>query len=290
MVLSFILARIQNNYRRNLNQITEPLFASVQNIPTNMKKFLPIFNLLAFVAVLVTNYLANALPIAGRNPAEVSDMFPTLFTPAGFTFSIWGIIYLLLLGFTIYQVRFFNKESPLFLQRIGWLFVLSCAANIGWLLAFHHLQIGLSMLIMLVLLGSLLAIYLRLGIGKSPAATTGEQWLVRLPFSVYLGWVTVATIANASILFTHLGWNGEPGGAQLWTVVVLAAAIGIALWALFSRRDIAFAVVIVWALFGIYSKRMANFSDEDGMVEVAAIAGMVLIGLGILYRLMKRNQ
>ncbi len=243
-----------------------------------------IFNALAFVAVLVMNYLANALPIAGRTPGGVSDLFPTLFTPAGFTFSIWGVIYLLLLGFSVCQFRFFNKPTPVFLQKIGWLFVLSSAANIAWLLAFHHLQIGLSMLIMLALLGSLLAIYLRL-----ETEGTAQRWLVRLPFSVYLGWVTVATIANASILLTHLGWDGSPGGAQFWTVVVLAAAVGIGLWALFSRRDFGFALVIVWALFGIFSKRTANLGTEDGAVEIAAATGMALLGLGIIYRLIKGN-
>lgn len=254
-----------------------------------MKKRLPILNVFALVATLVANYLANALPIAGRTPAAVSDMFPTLFTPAGFTFSIWGIIYLLLLGFAIYQARFFNKEAPAFLGQIGWCFVLSCAANIGWLLAFHNLQIGLSMLIMLALLGSLLAVYLRLGIGTTVAATKGEQWLVRLPFSVYLGWITVATIANASIFLSNLGWNGEPASPQFWTAVVIVAAIGIALWALFSRRDFAYAAVIVWALFGIYSKRIANIGDQDGLVEVVAVAGMVVIGVGMIYRAIKRN-
>ncbi len=249
---------------------------------------MPVLNLLALVAVLVTNYLANALPIAGRNPAEVSDMFPTLFTPAGFTFSIWGIIYLLLIGFAIYQVRFFNKPAPIFLEKIGWLFVLSCAANVGWLLAFHHLQIGLSMLIMLVILGSLVAIYIRINeVGTT--TSTAERWLVRLPFSVYLGWITVATIANASIFLSNLGWNGEPGDPQFWTVVVIAAAVIVGILALLKRRDFAFALVIVWALFGIYSKRMANISEQDGIVEVAAIAGMVVVGLGIVYRAFKRK-
>lgn len=242
-------------------------------------------NTFLLALVLVMNYLANALPIAGRTPAEVSDMFPTLFTPAGFTFAIWGIIYLLLIGFAIYQLRFWGKEAPLFLQKIGWLFVLSCAANAGWLLAFHHLQIGLSMLVMLVLLGSLLTIYLRL---ETPGKA--QRWLVRLPFSVYLGWVSVATIANASILFTHLGWNGEPGGPQVWTVVVLATAVALGLTALFKRNDFAYTLVIVWALYGIYSKRIHDLGTTDGMVETAAIMGMAILGLGMGYRLIKRPQ
>lgn len=249
---------------------------------------LVIANIIMLVFVLVMNYLANALPIAGRTPAQVSDMFPTLFTPAGFTFSIWGIIYLLLIGFAVYQARFLGKEAPVFMEKIGWLFVLSCVANAGWLLAFHHLKIGLSMLIMLAILGSLLTIYLRLDVGKS-AAVPAERWLVRLPFSVYLGWITVATIANTSILLTHLGWSGQPGGAQFWTVVVIAAAVVVGLLALVFRSDIGFGMVILWALFGIFSKRAADLGSEDGMVEIAAIAGMVVMGLGIIYRIFKHN-
>jgi hypothetical protein len=247
-----------------------------------------LLNLLSLAIVLVMNYLANALPIAGRTPGGVSDLFPNLFTPAGFTFSIWGVIYLLLLGFVLYQVRFFGKPTPGFLQKTGWLFGLSCLANVCWLLAFHHLQIGLSMLIMLVLLGSLAGIYLRLDIGKA-AALPPERWLVHLPFSVYLGWISVATIANAAILLTHLGWDGEPGGEQFWTIVALTAAVGLGLAAIFKRRDFAYSLVIIWALFGIYSKRTADPVTQDGLVETAALAGMAMTGLGIVYKIIKRN-
>lgn len=238
--------------------------------------------------VLVMNYLANALPIAGRTPKEVSDMFPTLFTPAGFTFAIWGVIYLLLIGFVVYQARFWNKETPAFFQKIGWLFVISCAANAAWLPVFQNLQIGWAMGIMLVLLGSLLVIYLRLNVGKA-AAFPAERWLVHLPFSVYLGWITVASIANASILLTHLGWNGEPGGPQVWTVVMIVAATFLGVWTLFSRRDFGYALVIVWALFGIYSKRTTDLVSADIAVEIASLAGIGLLAVVAVYRLFKRN-
>lgn len=261
----------------------------VTNIETIMKKWLPLFNGLALVGVLVMNYLATALPIAGRTPAEVSDMFPTLFTPAGFTFSIWGIIYLLLIGFAGYQIRFFNKALPAFLEKTGWLFVLSCAANAGWLLAFHHLQIGLSLFIMLVLLGSLVAIYLGLNDGPTrPSAA--ERWLVRLPFSIYLGWITVATIANTSIFLTHAGWSGEPGGAPFWTAGVIAAAVGVGVLALWRRGDVGFALVIVWALYGIFSKRIRDLGTDDGLVEMVAGAGMAVVGLGVMFRMFSKAR
>lgn len=232
--------------------------------------------------------MANAIPIGGRTSAEVSDMFPTLFTPAGFTFAIWGVIYLLLLGFTGYIASYWNKPVPPLFQKIDAWFFVAGIGNAAWLPAFHHLQIGFSMLFMLFLFGSLIMLYLRLGIGVAEVPPI-QRWLVHLPISVYLGWITVATIANTSILLTHLGWDGQPGGPQFWTIVVIIAAIGIALWALFSRRDIGYALVILWALFGIFSKRKADTVALDGMVEVAAITGMAVVGLGIVYRLIKRN-
>lgn len=255
-----------------------------------MKSVKPIIlsNIIFLVAVLVANYLATALPIAGRTPAEVSDMFPTLFTPAGLTFAIWGVIYLLLIGFVVYQARFWNREPPVFFQKIGWLFVLSCVANASWLFAFHHLKIELSMGIILVLFGSLLVIYLRLDVGKA-AAYPVERWLVHLPFSVYLGWLTVATIANTCILLTHLGWQGEPGGPQFWTVLMLAAAVFLGIWMLLSRRDFGYAAVIVWALYGIYSKRIHDLASQDAMIEISAMVGIGLLVLVAGYQVFRRN-
>jgi hypothetical protein len=243
-------------------------------------------NLFSLVAVIYVNYLATALPIAGRTPASVSDMFPTLFTPAGFTFAIWGIIYLLLISYAVYQLSFWQTANPLYVQKVGYWFILSCFGNAGWLFAFHHLQIGWSMVLMLILLGSLLKIYLRLDIGRSPAKTA-ERWFGHLPFSVYMGWITVATIANTCILFTHLGWDGQPGGPVFWTLTVIVAAVAVALWLLFSRRDIAFAGVIIWALYGIFSKRMADQNAQDGLIETGAQAGMILLGIAILIVLVR---
>lgn len=252
---------------------------------TAKTNLLIIANGIAFAGVLVVNYLANALPIAGRTPAEVSDMYPTLFTPAGITFAIWGVIYLLLLGFVIYSARFFGKPMPAFLQKTGWWFAISCLANMGWLFAFHHLQFVVSIVIILVLLWSLITIYQRVA-----TSSGAERWFVKLPFSVYLGWITVATIANASILLTYLIWNGMPGGPQLWTILVLIAAVGIGMWLLFNKRDFAFALVIIWALFGILSERMANFGTDDGLVERVAMAGMGVLALGIIVKAIRLRK
>lgn len=251
------------------------------------KTYLPLFNLIGFIAVLTMNYLANALPLAGRSTGEISDAFPNLFAPAGFTFAIWGVIYLLLGGFIVYQIRYIGKRDyPVFISKIGWLFAISCIVNSVWLVAWHDLKIGLALLIMLCILGSLLAIYLKLNIGLENVSTK-EKWLVHVPFSVYLGWITVATIANTTAFLVSLGWDGEPGGAALWTVVTIVAAVGINLWALLKRKDYAFVLVGIWALFGIYQKRINDTLAVDGMVEAAAIVGMVVLGIGLLIKLWK---
>ncbi|MEZ4955891.1 MAG: hypothetical protein R2825_20195 [Saprospiraceae bacterium] len=256
---------------------------------TQTSPYLPVFNTIGFVLVLVMNYLATSLPLAGRDTGEISDLYPNLFAPAGFTFAIWGIIYLLLLLFIIYQIRYTGKkEQPVFFEKIGWLFFISCLANATWLLAWHHLKIGLALIIMLIILGSLLSIYLRLNIGKSET-TKIEKWLVHFPFSVYLGWITVATIANTTIFLVSLGWNGQPLNAVFWTIATIAAAVGINLWALFSRKDFAFALVGIWALWGIFQKRMSDLSMNDGSVEIVTLIGIALIAIGILYTLIKRK-
>ncbi len=255
----------------------------------SLKKFLPIFNLLAFLSVLVVNYLANALPLAGRGTGEISDLYPNLFTPSRLTFSIWGIIYLLLGVFIVNQLRFIKGETPVFLEKIGWLFFLSCLANMGWLFAWHHLQIGVAMLVMLILLGSVLTIYMKLDIGNQ-IASKSERWMVHLPFSVYLGWLTVATIANFTILLVSWGWQGEPLNPQFWTMVTLVAVVSIGIWALLDRRDYAFMLVIGWAIIGIYLKRKADTVTPDHMVEWSAIVALVISAIAIQFAKWKKRK
>jgi hypothetical protein len=170
---------------------------------------LSILNLLGFLGTVVVNGLANALPLNNKTTGELSDLYPNLFVPAGLTFAIWGLIYVLLAIFVIYQlipsVRR-DAQKVDFVQRIGLLFFISSIANIGWIFAWHYEIVPLSLVLMLILLGYLIAIYLRLNIGKSEA-TKSEKYLVHLPFSVYLGWITIATIANVTALLVDINWN-----------------------------------------------------------------------------------
>jgi hypothetical protein len=228
--------------------------------------------------------MANALPINGKTTGELSDLYPNLFVPSGLTFSIWGVIYLLLAAFIVYQVAAPSRNAADFLQRIGPLFIVASAANIGWIFLWHYQRVSASLAVMLVLLASLLAIYLRLDIGVQ-ASSWREKLLVQLPFSVYLGWITVATIANVTAVLVHAGWNRFGASEQFWTVVVLFIAAAITLAVLFTRNDLFYALVILWAFIGILIKRLAVDVSPSRAIIITLAVGMALIAVVLLIRI-----
>jgi hypothetical protein len=249
---------------------------------------LSILNLLGFLGTVVVNALANILPINDITTGELSDLYPNLFVPAGLTFAIWGLIYVLLAIFVIYQLIPSVRRDPQkieFVQRIGPLFFISCLANIGWILAWHNQVLPLSLVMMLVLLGCLLAIYVRLNIGKSQAPKA-QRYLVHLPFSVYLGWITIATIANVTALLVSNGWGLDQ--QQLWAVAVIIVGIAIALSVLFTRKDIYYSLVVDWALLGILLKRLSATTPAQSVV-VITIVGLVLISGGIIAQMIRKR-
>jgi hypothetical protein len=253
--------------------------------------FLSVLNLLGFLGTVIVNGLANALPINNKTTGELSDQYPNLFVPAGLTFSIWGLIYILLAAFVIYQlimvIKKDSQRSP-FIERIGLLFFVASVANIGWIFAWHYEMVPLSLVIMLLLLGCLIAIYLRLNIGKSAAPKT-EKYLVHLPFSIYLGWITIATIANVTALLVDVNWNTFGLGEQFWAVTVIAVGIAIALSILFTRKDIFYCLVVDWALLGILIKRLSLDTVTAQSVIVTTIVGLVVISAGIIVQLIRRR-
>lgn len=223
------------------------------------------------IFTLVSNALANALPLNGRNTGEISDSFNVLFVPAGYVFSIWGIIYIGLLAYTIYHSLPAQRTNPL-LRGTGWLAALSSVLNGAWIYLWHYGYYTLTMLVMLGLLATLIAIYLRLDIGKR-AFKSIEKWTIAIPFSLYLGWITVATIANATAVLSYIGFSG--GISPLaWTILLLVAGVIIAALMAFTRSDIAYLLVLVWAFAGISVRWMA-----DPVLGIAgfAAAGLVLI-------------
>ncbi len=237
--------------------------------------------IVALVAMIVVNGLANALPLNGLNTGEISDRFDVYFVPAGYVFSIWGLIYLALALFAVYQALPAQRENPR-LRRIGYLFVLSCAANIAWIFLWHNLQFPLTLVAMLLLLGWLIAIYLHLGTGRSHASAA-ETWCVRVPFSIYLGWITVATVANVTSLLDFLQWGGWGIAPQAWAAIMLVAATVITAAVALTRGDIAYVLVIIWAFVGIALKHAATATVAITAWAMAALAA-VLGAVGALLR------
>ena len=241
--------------------------------------------IVTILATIVINGLANALPINGLNTGQISDRFQVYFVPAGYVFSIWGLIYLGLIAFAIFQALPSQRENPR-LRATGWWISLGGLANSAWIFLWHYEQFPLTLVAMLVLLATLIVTYLRLGIGRTtvPAA---ETWAVRLPFSIYLGWITVATVANVTSLLDFLKWDGFGIAPEIWMGIVLAAVLVIAVLMNFTRRDVAYTLVILWALAGISVKHAA----------VAAVAiptwitfGLVALTLVVAFFLRKPAQ
>lgn len=207
----------------------------------------------AVIAVIIVNILAVALPLNDLETGEISDRFEVYFVPAGYVFSIWSLIYLGLIAYAIFQALSSQKENPR-LRSIGYLFVLSCLANITWLFLWHYEVFLLTLVAMLALLLCLIAIYLRLDIGRVQVSQA-EKWCVHIPISIYLGWITVATIANVTQLLYYLGWNGWGIPPEIWAVIMLAAGVIISAAMSLTRADIAYSLVLVWAYVGIAVKQ-----------------------------------
>lgn len=234
--------------------------------------------LIAAVATIVMNILANALPLNGLNTGVISDRFKVFFVPAGYVFAIWGLIYVGWMLFAIYQALPSQRTNPR-LQRIGYWFVLSCAANVAWLFLWHYEQFVWTLAAMFTLLASLIVIYLRLGIGRAPVSTK-EKWLVNAPFSIYLGWITVATIANVTSTLDYLQWNGWGIRPDLWAGIMLAVGIGVALLINRTRRDIGYQLVLVWAFAGIAVKHAGTASVASAAwIAVAVVLGSLVTTL-----------
>ena len=238
--------------------------------------------ILTVIITITVNILADALPINGLNTGAISDGFHVYFVPAGYVFAIWGLIYIGLIAYAIYQVLPAQKNN-LRLQAISRWVILGGLANCAWIFLWHYEQFVGTLGAMLILLATLIAVYLRLGSGLTKVSP-GETWAVRIPFSIYLGWITVATVANITDVLDFLKWNTFGLAAQTWFLIVLAAVLIIATLMNINRGDIAYTFVILWALVGIGYK----FSAEP-LIWIASLTTTALVVLGLLYSLLRRR-
>ena len=238
---------------------------------------------LTILITIVINILADALPINGLNTGKISDTFKVYFVPAGYVFAIWGIIYIGLIAYAVYQALPAQRENPR-LQATGWWVVLGGLANCTWIFLWHYEQFVGTLAAMLILLATLIAVYLALGTGQTKVSS-GETWAVRIPFSIYLGWITVATVANVSDVLDTLHPLGFSSLAATWMVIILVAVLIIAGLMNFLRRDLAYAIVILWALAGI----AARF-PQAGIVTVATWVTFGLVSASLIAAfLLKKN-
>ena len=254
-------------------------------------KIIRILNLASLLAALTVNGLANALPINNVMTGAVSDSFAALFTPAGYVFVIWGVIYLTLAAFSVYQVLPSQKDNAR-LDRIGIWFILANFFNGGWILAWHYFQsktdlrFALSLVLMLGLLVSLIMIYLRLEIGTSKN-NPKERWLVEMPFSIYLGWISVATIANVSVVLLDLHWNGFGISETIWTVLVLVVGTILGLLMTYRRSEVFYTLVLIWAFIGITQN-----GSGDSVVTITAWIGAAVLFIFLFFArsVLRRKQ
>ena len=233
-----------------------------------------------FIIVIATNALANILPINEFNTGQISGFYPNYFVPAGFTFSIWGIIYLFLLNYSISYTYFTIKQRQFpdikkYLDTITPYYWFTCILNAGWILVWHYLQVGVSVLIMLAFLFSLIQIFV---IMQKQVLTIKPlyQFLIKTPFSIYLGWISVATIANITALLVHVKWSGFGIDPIYWTILMISIAIVLGIYFILFFKNIAHPLVLVWALWGI---KAAQGPKSELINQLTVIGILVLVSL-----------
>jgi len=242
---------------------------------TSFKRIIPFTNLIATILTITINSLSNTSILGVKNVGEISDAYPAFFTPAGYVFAIWGIIYALLLVFSIYQILPKQQEAP-FVEKIGVYYILSSVANIIWIILWVNEYILFSTALMFILLASLISIYRRLdSIGAQMSLR--ENLAVFLPFSVYLGWISVASIGNVAVSLVSLNWDGWGISELSWTILMIGVAIAVTLIMILRKRDIGFSLVLIWALLGIIVKQ-----PEVQNIFVTAGSGIGLIVIALV--------
>ena len=231
-------------------------------------------NVILFAGMLVMNYLANALPLNNKTTGELSDSFPNLFVPAGLTFSIWGVIYFLLLLYVIFQ---FKDSNALVVSQISLAFGISCILNALWIVFWHYGKLPLSLLVMAGLLASL--IYINIVIRDLPFG------IIKAGFGIYLGWICIATIANVTAVLVTSGWNGFKISQEAWTIIMIAIGALLVALTIYRLKNPFLGLAVVWAFLGIAIKRQ----DDYRTILITAIVAMVIISGVTIWGFMRRS-
>ncbi len=231
-------------------------------------------NLVLFAGMIVMNYLANALPLNNKSTGELSDSFPNLFVPAGVTFSIWGIIYILLL---IYAVVQFTGSNQIAISKISLVFGISCVLNALWIVTWHYGKLPLSLLVMAGMLVSL--IYINMAIQHLPSG------IIKAAFGIYLGWICIATIANVTALLVSYNWIGFGLSQEAWTIIMIAIGAVIVALTIYRISNPFIGLSVIWAFTGIIIKRQEDYRS----IVIAAAVAIVVVGAVTLWGFFRKT-
>jgi hypothetical protein len=238
-------------------------------------------NTLGFAVVLFINTIASVSKINGYNTGEISDFYPNYFVPAGFTFSIWSVIYVMIIGFVICSIAATGKKmaDPVkeVIKKVSPYFQVTCILNIGWILTWQYLYLPFSLFIMLTFLLTLIFLYIKIRRDKNTLTPFYRFWVYHT-FLVYLAWICVATIANFTALFIKIGWHGSPLREETWSIIMIVIALVFGIFFVGRRKEPAYGFVLCWAFFGIYAKQITAAKDIS---NVAALSICILLALNI---------
>lgn len=249
-------------------------------------KILKFSTLVAYGVMVAVNYLAVALPLAGRDTGAISDSYPNLFAPAGYAFSIWGLIYTLLFIFVIYQFR----RNDVLVGQINKVFIVNALFNASWIFAWHYDLIWLSVFIMIGILITLIRIA---DIVRVKDLTFSERWFIRVPFSVYFGWITVAIIANITVFLVSVGWNRFGLPESLWTIVILLIGVLIGSWRMLYDRFIPYGLVLIWAYGAIFFKHRSTIGfngQYPSIIWTVLLCLAVFLGIIVSVSIKKKSK
>lgn len=255
----------------------------------NLKLSYRLLIAMSFIAMIAINILAETIPINGMTTGEVSALYPNLFTPAAYVFSIWGLIYVLLAGYVLYELGLFRKNNINHLpmrQAVAIYFAVSCIFNICWIIAWHYEMIAICLILIVLLMICILQI---VQIVRNQPMTKKDAFFLKLPFQVYLAWLTIAVIGNMTIYLVSLDWAGFRQIEPIYTILVLLIGLAIALMEVLKHDDAAFGLVYVWSYTGILVKHLSpdGFNGQYPGIITVLIVSLVLLAPVSLYVMVK---
>jgi hypothetical protein len=245
---------------------------------------LPLATLIAILATLTVNILSNFFPPRGANIGEIANTIlqGVQITPANYAFAIWGLIYLGLIAYGLYQLRPSERGNPT-IRRVDSLLIIACIAQMAWVLLFTLRLFWLSVVAMLAILLPLIGAYLQLGTGKERVSRE-RSWIVHVPFSIYLAWISVATIVNIASALYISGWDGWGISAEGWTAIMLIVGAMIAAMVTIQRADIAFTLVFIWAYVAIAIRQL-----DDPSIWITAVVAVIVLAVLLVFGRMRRK-